>query len=368
MSRLGNRVTTFVKNYRGWLTPPLFVHHSTEGSQPLTDLDAVIRTGMIDPIVLAKHLLGMPLYDSNGEAVKEVQVRRLLRHHPDKRCTLEIGLRTEGGWHFLIAKFYRKDRSDVFQAMKGVQQSGFGPQDQFSIPQPVGYASSLHCLLQEMVNGTLAVEIFKTGDELTRAAAAERCALWLARFHALAPKAGPISSPSDYSTSKTMRRYSLKIANLVGRHAQKAAQLLHRLKDASASLSAVEMCAGHASYTPRQIILAEGRTVVFDWAGYDVADPARDVARFLAALRRLGLGWLGSMRAMDGTVEVFLNTYLAAGPPEAKKNLRFFAAATYLNLAKHTLCRPGPHRQEKQDIAEAVLDEGLRVLEPGAKP
>jgi hypothetical protein len=360
MSRLGNRVTTFVKNYWGCLTPPLFVHHSTEGSQPLTDLDAVLRTGMIDPIVLAKHLLGMPLYDSNGEAVKEVQVRRLLRHHPDKRCTLEIGLRTEGGWHFLIAKFYRKDRSDVFQAMKGVQQSGFGPQDQFSIPQPVGYTSSLHCLLQEMVNGALAVEIFKTGDELTRAAAAERCALWLARFHALGPKAGSSSYAKDYLSPA---RYSLDIAKRDGRCGDKAACLHQRLEDAVGSLSPAELCAGHGHYRADHVVLAQGRAVVFDWDGYDVADPARDVARFLAALRRLAVGWLGSVRAMDGTVEVFLNTYLAAGPPEAKKNLRFFAAATYLNLAKHTLCRPGPHKQEKHDIAEALLDEGLRVLD-----
>jgi aminoglycoside phosphotransferase (APT) family kinase protein len=257
---------------------------------------------------------------------------------------------------------------DVYQATKAIQQAGFGPQDEFSIPEPLAYLPSLRLLLQEKVEGPVAKEVFKRGDERIRAAAAERCALWLARFHALAPKAGPVSRPSDYVTSKTMRRYSLKIAKLVGRHAEKAAQLLHRLKDASASLSAVDMCAGHASYTPRQVILAEGRTVVFDWDGFDVADPARDVARFLAALRRLALGWLGSVRAMDGAVEVFLKTYLAAGPREATKNLRFFAAATYLNLAKHTLCRPGPYQPEKQEIAEAVLDEGLRVLEPEATP
>src|SRR5260370_31145982 len=210
-------------------------------------------------------------------------------------------------------------------------------------------------MLQEKVEGPVAKEVFKTGDERIRAAAAERCALWLARFHALAPKAGPVSRPNDYITSKTMRRYSLKIAKLVGRHAKKAAELLQRLKDASESLSAVEMRAGHASYTPRQIILAEGRAVTFDWDGYDVADPARDVARFLAALRRLAVGWLGSVRAMDETVEVFLNTYLAAGPPEAKKNLRFFAADTYLNLAKHTLSRPRPHTQPHPNLAKPHL-------------
>jgi hypothetical protein len=336
--------------------------------QQLTDPGLAALSEVFDPAALANHLRGVSLGRWNGGAVEEVRVLRVLKHHARKRCALEIGLRTQSGWHFLIGKVYHNDHVDVFQAMKGIQQAGFGPQDEFSIPEPLAYLSSLRLLLQEKVEGPVAKEVFKTGNERMRAAAAERCALWLARFHDLAPKAGPVSCPSDYISSKTMRRYSLKIAKLVGRHAKKAAQLLHRLKEASASLSAVEMCAGHASYTPRQVILAEGRTVVFDWDGYDVADPARDVARFLAALRRLALGWLGSVSAMDGTVDVFLNAYLAAGPPEAKKNLRFFAAATYLNLAKHTLCRPGPHTQEKQDIAEAVLDEGLRVLEREATP
>ncbi len=336
--------------------------------QQLIDPGLAALSEVFDPAALANHLRGVSLGRWYGGAVEEVRVLRVLKHHARKRCALEIGLRAQSGWHFLIGKIYHNDRLDVFQAMEGIQQAGFGPKEEFSIPHPLAYLPSLRFLLQEKVEGPVAREVFKTGDERVRAAAAERCALWLARFHALAPKAGPVLRSSDYITSKTMRRYSLKIAKLVGRHAEKARQLLHRLTEASASLSAVNMCAGHASYTPRQVILAEGRTVVFDWDGFDVADPARDLARFLAALRRLALGCRGSVRAMDSTVEVFLNTYLAAGPPEAKKNLRFFAAATYLNLAKHTLCRPGPYQQEKQDIAEAVLDEGLRVLEREATP
>ena len=129
------------------------------------------------------------------------------------------------------------------------------------------------------------------------------------------------------------------------------------------SLSPAKLCAGHGSFSASHIILGQGRTAAIDWDGYDLADPARDVARFLTAFRRSALGRLGSIRALDGTAEVFLNTYLAVGHPEVKKNLRFFEAATCLNLARHTLCRPGPRLQAKLDKAEAMLDEGFRVLE-----
>jgi hypothetical protein len=363
MNDLVNKVPASVKNNGAGLKFGDFAHGSAHSSRVHTDVKTVILTGVLDPIVLAQHLCGISLHDSNEEAVKEVQVRRVLKFHAGKRCTLEIALRTEGGWHFLIAKVYRKDRSDVFQAMKGIRQSGFGPRDEFSISQPVGYASSLRCLLQEKVEGTPADDIFKTGDDTARTAAAERCAMWLARFHALAPKAGPISHPKDFVNSKSMQRWSRKIALLEGWFGDKATHLFHRLKDASASLNDVELKAGHGSYNAAHVYLSKDRTVTIDWDWHDIADPARDVARFLYALRRRALDQLGSIRALDGEAEVFLTTYLAAGLPLAEKNLRFFGATTCLNLAIRHLSDEGPSWQERQEKAEVMLEEGFRVLD-----
>jgi aminoglycoside phosphotransferase (APT) family kinase protein len=363
MTFSATKLTSYMKNYWGRLLPPFSAHEPNKGTRSFADRDTVIQTGVLDPAVLAKHVRGNSLSDTNGDAVKEVQVRRVLKHHVGQRCTLEIALRTERGWQLLIAKIYRRNHSHVFQTMERIRESGFGTQDEFSIPQPLAYVCTLQCLLQEKVEGTPAEEIFKTGDELNRAAAAKRCALWLARFHALGPKAGSRTYANDHLNSKSMQRYSREIVKLGGRYADKVACLHQRLEDAMPSLSPAELCAGHGSYSASHIILGQGRTAVIDWDGYDLADPARDVARFLAALRHPALGRLGSIRALDGTAEVFLNTYLAVGHPEVKKNLRFFEAATCLNLARHTLCRPGPRLQAKQDKAEAMLDEGFRVLD-----
>jgi hypothetical protein len=333
-----------------------------ERVQPLTDLGIATLSEILDPTALIKHLRGVSQAPWNGGAVEEVQVR-VLRHHEGLRCTLEIGLRTDHGWHFLIGKVYHRDRFDVFQAMEGIQQAGFGPRDEFSIPQPLAYLASVRCLVQEKVEGPVAKEIFKTGDERSRAAAAERCARWLARFHAVAPKAGPISYPHDHLKSKSMQRCWHKITKLGGPLADKAARLLQRLEGASSSLSPVEMRPSHGDYGANQLILAEGRTVAIDWDGYDVADPARDVGRFRAALRRLALIRLGSIRALDAAAEVFLRTYLAVGQPLAERNLPFFQAAAFLKLATHHLSPSAPHWEKR---AEAMLDEGLRVLEQGA--
>ena len=334
---------------------------STADTPRSTDLETVLQTGVMDPDVFARHLGGMALLGSNGEAVRaaDVRVHGLLRHHAGKRCTLEIAVRTGDDWRLLIAKIYRKDRSDVFQALKGIQQSGFGPQDEYSISQPVGYVPSLRCVLQEKVDGTAAHEIILSGDEPARAAAAERCALWLARFHALAPKIGPITDSKEFVHSKRMHRWSRDVGRGQGSFGEKAARLLDQVNGASASVSDAELRAGQGSYTASHVLLSADRTAVIDWDRHDVADPARDVARFLYALRRWALEQLDSIRALDRVADVFLNTYLAAGGP-VEKNLPFFEAVTCLNLAVRHLFDGGPWEEDK---AEAMLDEGLRILE-----
>jgi aminoglycoside phosphotransferase (APT) family kinase protein len=334
----------------------------SEYVQPLIDPGIATLSEVLDPIALAKHLRVIVRAPWNGARVEEVQVR-VLRHHVCRRCTLEIGIRTDKGWHFLIGKVYRKDRSHIFQAMQGIQQAGFGPQEEFSIPEPLAYLSPLRLLVYEKVEGQLADEVLKTGDEQSRAAAAERCARWLARFHAIAPKAGEVCYARDHLDSESMQRCSREIAKLGGPLADKAARLFQQLEDTVASLSPVEMRAGHGSFSAPQVVLAQGRTAAFDWDRYAVADPARDMGRFLGALRRRALGDFGSIKALDGAAEVFLKTYLAVGPPGAEKNLRFFEAAACLKWAKHDLSHQVPGWPEK---TEAMLDEGLDVLERGA--
>ena len=152
--------------------------------------------------------------------------------------------------------------------------------------------------------------------------------------------------------------------------ADKAARLLEWLQAKAGAgkrtplyaghVCAGRLCAGHGSYSPAQVILAAGRTVAFDWDGFDIADPARDAARFLTALRRLALGRLGSIRALDTSAAAFWNTYLAAGLPDAAANLRFYQVGACLQLAKYNVVHRVPQWREK---LEALLDEGLQLSE-----
>ena len=185
---------------------------------------------------------------------------------------------------------------------------------------------------------------------------AERCALWLARFHATPLRLGPVFDRK--ALLKAMRKWSLRIEGPAG----KARRLLERLESNLSGLAGTGMCAAHGSYSSSHVILAGSRTVTVDWDRYRVADPGVDVARFVVALRYLALAHLGSIRALDAAAEVFEKTYIATGCPEVRSNLTFHKAATYLQLAKSRM-RNGAFHTVKLERAGAMLDEGLRISE-----
>ena len=70
------------------------------------------------------------------------------------------------------------------------------------------------------------------------------------------------------------------------------------------------------------------------------------------------------MRALDGPAEVFVETYVAAGLSDVRARLAFQRAAICLEHAKHDVHKRAPGWPER---AEATLDEGLRVLNPGVE-
>ena len=310
---------------------------------------------VLNPAQLGEHL--RQALPSQTEGLKEIQVR-LLRHRVGKRCVVEITLVTREGVLCLIGKAYAKDRSDVYQVMEEISRAGFGPCEGLSIPEPAAYLQALQLLLQEKVEGRPATESFLSNNECERMAAAERCARWLAKFHALAYRVGASVHLGSHLLS--IERWYCRLDSLGEPFAHKARELFRRLEGAASGLQPTEMCTIHGDYSHHQVIFARGRTVTCDWDSYRLADSSRDVARFIVSLQRLALSSLGSIRALDSAAEVFLNTYVAIHRLDLMKRLAFQKAAVCLEHAKHDV-----HKQAQgwRERAEKTLDQGLRVLE-----
>ena len=325
----------------------------------INDLAIPTLPAVLNPVELSEHLRELVPLPKNGVDHLQVQV---LRYHPGKRCVVEITLPTKEGTLTLIGKVYAKDRADVYQVMQELAGAGFGPHDEFSVPRPIAYLPTLLLLLQERADGRPATESFSSDHESECTAAAERCARWLAQFHAIAPRMGPSFNLSDHLVS--IERWSHRLGSLGEPFAGKAGELFKRLEAAASELQPSGTCTVHGDYTHHQVLLAEGRTVTVDWDRSSVADPSRDVARFLVGLQRLAFKCLGSIRAFDAAAEAFLRTYVATGLPDVTTHLAFHKAAICLEHAKHDVHKQAPGWPER---AEATLDEGLRVLEEGVE-
>jgi aminoglycoside phosphotransferase (APT) family kinase protein len=311
--------------------------------------------GVLDPAELCRILDELrPAHDRGSQ---DLQLR-LLRHHPGKRCVFEIAW--AGSRRAWIGKVYAEDRADIYQTMDAVRRAGFGPEAEFSIPEPIAYLPEMRFLLQEKFSGPVATEFFLSDDESDRQRISERCAEWLARLHTMAPRSGPAFDLAQYQLS--IQRWSQWIEGVGGALADKADQLRTRLERAVAGIRDIEWCTCHGSFTHHHVIAANGRTAVFDWDDHILADPGYDVARFVVALHRLALRSFPSVRTLDAAAEAFLKTYRSRHRPEATENLSFYAAAICFRLAKKDVKR---HTEQWTEKAEASLDEGLRVLEQG---
>jgi hypothetical protein len=109
------------------------------------------------------------------------------------------------------------------------------------------------------------------------------------------------------------------------------------------------------------VVFVGDRTVTYDWDGHDIADPSRDVARFIVALKGLALRYLGSIRALDDAAGIFLKTYLGRDRHDVRKRLPFYEAVACVKLAKYEILRP--HCHWRKTVIEGLINEGFRRLE-----
>src|SRR2546425_4311213 len=143
-----------------------------------------------DPVVLGEYL--PEVLPSEWGTIRNIRLQVLRHKRGEGRCTFEITLGTTSGCYSLIGKVYAEDRSDVYQVMQDIRRAGFGPEEELAIPRPVAFLAPLRLLLYEKAPGIRSTVSILNPLGPDRVLAAERCARWLARFHARGPQTGRV--------------------------------------------------------------------------------------------------------------------------------------------------------------------------------
>jgi aminoglycoside phosphotransferase (APT) family kinase protein len=305
---------------------------------------------ILDRNKLLQQLSLLPTFQQTP-ALQDLVVR-VMRYRGTQRAVVGISLRSG-----ILGKAYATNRQDVYQFMVALQEAGFDRAADFSIPQPIAYLPALNLLLQEHVEGPIARKVLNDDDERVRVGAAEQCGRWLGTFHNRAPRSGQVQEFEDFLAVLEKGGQALMEG---GRpFAGKTRRLMEGLRAAQPGPGTVKLCAGHGDFGAYQVVLAPKRTVVFDWDGFDVGDPTRDVARFVVSLEKRAFSPRSSYR-MDACIAAFLEAYFAAGgQPEVAVRLPFYKAATYLHRAGRISRRDQPGWQEQ---AERCVDAALLTL------
>ena len=283
----------------------------------------------------------------------------LLRPHAGRRYTFEVAVRTESGWHSLIAKLYSSDRSDVFRVMETLQEAGFREPAEFAIPRPLLHLPSFGARLEEKISGVSAEDIFVEGSRNEKIAATERCAQWLARFHAFAPQMG---KPCEDDFSR-IRHSAQQLISTGGQFARKCKLILAQLMAAGPAPDSGEFRICHGSYIPQHVILRGHSAVALDLDDYFLAPPSRDVAYFMVGIQRLAEKRLNSFYELDWVADAFLASYVGSSSDSdaVLERLPLARAAEYMHLAKKRAV--ATQSNEWRERTEVMLLEVLQALQ-----
>jgi len=284
---------------------------------------------------------------------------KLLRPHAGRRYTFEVAVRTESGWHSLIAKLYSSDRPDVFRVMETLQEAGFKETSEFAIPLPFLHLPSLGVRLEEKILGVSVEDIFVEGGRNEKIAAAERCAQWLAKFHAFAPQLG---KPCEDDFSR-IRHSAQQLISTGGQFARKCQLILAQLMAAGPAPDNGEFRTCHGSYIPQHVILRGPSAVALDLDDYFLAPPSRDVAYFMVGIQRLAEKRLNSFYELDWLADAFLASYVGTSSDSdaVLERLPLARAAEYMHLAKKRAV--ATQSNEWPERTEVMLQEVLQALQ-----
>ncbi|MBO0889085.1 phosphotransferase, partial [Candidatus Bathyarchaeota archaeon] len=281
---------------------------------------------------------------------------KVLRCHPS-RCVFNLAIKLDDQWQNVIVKLFTSERLDVFSNLQRIYGGGFGQGAEFVVPRPIAYIPSLKMIIEEKIEGKPASETLIGEDLSDQVEAVGRAGAWLAQFHTRAPKFGNQVEPEVLLEHS--REWAERVSKFGKGFPSKCKLLVEKLEASMPKHGSFHYSPGHGNYIPSHVILDDPRTAVIDLDGFDLVDPARDLAWFTINVERYGLKHDRPPGYFERLNEPFLRSYLKRGGEDVLNNLPFYKGVEYLHRAKRDLYKKIP---PEPNWAEMMLDHAIQGL------
>lgn len=252
-------------------------------------------------------------------------VPRVVRYKPGSRCTIlydltyPAELAERHSWPSLVAiKTYKGNKGkNAYAGMRALWESPLGSGDTVTIAEPLAYLPELNALVQ----GPIREE--QTLKDLVRAALRENTPEVLADLEAAMRKTARGLAALHQSGAKYGESYAWKdefaevretveqLGRAIPQLAGVAEPLLARLEALATEHADDPMVPSHSSFRPAQVLLHDSKIGFIDFDSFCQAEPALDLALFLAATKNIGLSEPHEEESNEDDAELAPETRLA---------------------------------------------------------
>ncbi|MDQ2910307.1 MAG: phosphotransferase, partial [Actinomycetota bacterium] len=291
----------------------------------------------------------------------DVRAVHVVRHKPGRRCTLRYDLTLGDADAERPERVYAKTYADkraprVYRTLQALALARvWGPE--VAIPEPVGLIPALKLVVQREVEGVPLRQAELGKDE----ALPRRIAEMLHTFHS-----SGVELERRHSLWRELDVLQRRVEELAGacpRLAGPARRCLGLAQHASAEPSAWRWQPIHRDFYDGQILVNEGGLGLLDLDDAAMAEPAVDVANFVAHLRLLALEEPGRAESVQAFAEEFFRRSRELDPSLDPRLLRLLEGGTLLRLAAIHL-----PRRRGEWLAERLLEQSEELLVGMQKP
>jgi aminoglycoside phosphotransferase (APT) family kinase protein len=229
---------------------------------------------------------------------------------------------------------------------------GFAAESDLAVPEPMGFIEEANLLIMRPAKGMLLNE-FAAVSSLENALTATRAAArWLLKYQSANIPGLHVQSSCDRTEIFDIADALAKVAAECPAHSSLLIAMLHDLHAiAPKDDCSWRMVPLHGQFRPAHVFIHGNRTTVIDIEKICLSDPAKDVARYVHALKKTCFEEGGDVQRADELARTFIAEYRKLAP-SSLENLTYFRALLALKAFGKQLKSRKVDEGERQAICE----------------